>query len=896
MNTISRFTVSLVLIAAFLSNAMPCGPGYITPLFDTTSAPENPYSDFAAGRFGIVKPGFRRAVLYAAYRYIAGSGLNAAEQTAVAEVWKGDIDNKDFRDNNVEKAVKAWLVKRKDVMGKNEPIPDIYVERAYGGYDFFPNCAKNAFETAAETLSDRVSAHGPNDTNLDNWVKAQDQVFQNCASGKRSPDPAPPGAPDWLQKDRAYQMAAASFYSLDYNDAKRRFAEIAQDSESPWQETADYLVARTLIRQASLTKSPERAASYYDEAETHLEKFISRTGKFASSAEGLMGLIRYRRHPKERVSELAKKLAFNGANDNFRQDLIDYNWLLDKFESEVLAEEEKRKEAERVRNNPPANQPANAEQNVAGNSSSNSTASIGGIRRNDDDIVIALTSDDYKQNWTIYVDRNATDEEAIEAAEKVVGGPLTEAMKTRVREERRSGYVGRFSEGQQSGYEGGYYGDEKLTPSLMPDYLRRDDLTDWIFTYQMPGAEAYLYSLSKFRATGSEVWLMSALAKADKSSTGLPTLLTAANNMSRTSPAYITVAYHTARILLAQGKTAEAKRLVGDMLDIGDGLPVSARNSFMGLRLRFAETLEDYLIYSLRKPFAFDFDGQTGTIEEIIAEQKSWYSPGNETQTREQYDAEIDERYKDEKEWQGRMMFDTETIDVFNQHFPTSELITVLRSPALPDYLRERFALAIWTRALLLNDQVSLAKVTPDLAVTHPEFATLLAKISAARSPSARENAQLYFILKNPLLSPYIEDGMGKSDNEFGPFDSNDWWCEPYDTLYNDMTDSEEPKRLPPRPAYLSAAQSQTAQAERKRLKEIGDAPKFLAAKVMEWARKYPTDPRVPEALYIVIEANGWTKYGCGNNEELRDEIAAYLRRQYPGSEWTAKLNKDEAE
>ena len=41
---------------------------------------------------------------------------------------------------------------------------------------------------------------------------------------------------------------------------KEHFGEIAQDTESPWQETADYLVARTLIRQASLTKSHEKAA------------------------------------------------------------------------------------------------------------------------------------------------------------------------------------------------------------------------------------------------------------------------------------------------------------------------------------------------------------------------------------------------------------------------------------------------------------------------------------------------------------------------------------------------------------------------------------------------------------------------------------------------------------
>ena len=85
------------------------------------------------------------------------------------------------------------------------------------------------------------------------------------------------------------------------------------------------------------------------------------------------------------------------------------------------------------------------------------------------------------------------------------------------------------------------------------------------------------------------------------------------------------------------------------------------------------------------------------------------------------------------------------------------------------------------------------------------------------------------------------------------------------------------------------------AQNERKRLGEIGDAPKFLAEKVKVWAAKYPADRRIPEALYIAAKANGWTKYGCGNNEELRDELSQYLKKHYPGSEWTTKVANDES-
>ena len=188
----------------------------------------------------------------------------------------------------------------------------------------------------------------------------------------------------------------------------------------------------------------------------------------------------------------------------------------------------------------------------------------------------------------------------------------------------------------------------------------------------------------------------------------------------------------------------------------------------------------------------------------------------------------------------------------------------------------------------------SLNKITPELAKFHPEFETLLTRVNAARTPTARENALLYFVLKNPVLSPYIEDGMGRTDNTQEQWSSDDWWCEPYDIEYNDATNSEQAKQLPRRPPFLTPAQSGSAQAERKRLKALGDAPKFLAEKVMLWAKRSPADRRVPEALYIMIEANGWTKYGCGNNEELRDEMAAVLKTRYPNSEWTKKLAADE--
>ncbi|MEQ1603829.1 MAG: hypothetical protein ABL999_03090 [Pyrinomonadaceae bacterium] len=889
-NLIPRLLISLFLVAAFLSSAMPCGPGYISPLFDTSSAPEVPYSDYAAGRLGIVKSSFHRSVLIAAYRHIAGNGLSTPEQQALVEIWKAEIDNKDFRDDTVDEAVKTWVAKRKDAVGKEEKVPEIYAERSWGGYDFFPNCTKNAFETAAQTLADRTSSYGSTDPNVLNWIAGQDQVFQNCSSGKRSPDPVPVGAPVWLQKDRDYQIAAAAFYSLDYNESKKRFADIAQDTESPWKETADYLVARTLIRQASLSKTPAASTPFYEEAEAHLRRFIS-GGKFSESAERLSGLIKYRLRPMERTSELAKNITIYLGNNNFRQDVIDYTWLLDKFENDVLTAEEKRKEAEK-----PKETNTVAEAVPTPPLISNANISVVGEKKNDEDLEIYVYSPTTSKSWRIFVKSDATDAEALTEAEKVVNEPMTAEMKTQVRDGRQRAYSARFTDGNKSTYEGGYWGEEHLTPTLLPAFLRQDEITDWLYCYQMKGAEAYLYSLKKYKEQKADLWLMTALSQADKGSAELSRLLEAANSVNRLSPAYTTIAFHTARILVAQNKQADARKLIDEMLGLGDTLPLSSRNSFMDLRLKLAETLEDFLKYSLKKPYGFDFNGDVGTIESIIAEQKTYFDPEYNKEGREAYEAQIEENYKEEKQWQSRAMFDSDLVEVLNQHFSTVSLIQVFKSPALPDYMRPRLALAIWTRAYLLNDAATVDGFLADLGTYNPEFQPMLDKIAAAKTPAARENAVLYFVLKNPILSPYIQDGMGKTDNTSEEWDSDDWWCEPYDSEYSDETNAEIPKKLPPRPAFLTAAQSQTAQNERKKLKAIGDSPKYLAARVLAWLKRAPGDKRVPEAIYIMIGANGWNKYGCGNNEELRDELAKLLKTRFPGNEWAQKLVKDEAD
>ena len=891
MKNIFRILTANLLIVAFTVSVLPCGPVYITPLYDYKKAPENPYINFASGKLGIIKPTYNRSVLFAAYRYVNGGSFNATEQQALIDVWNAEFNNSNYIKDDVNDALKAWIETRKSVVGKEEKIPEIYAEREYGGYDFFPNCTKSAFETATETLKSRSVSYGSEDKDVKDWVAAQDTVFANCASGRQMPKEAGTDSPVWLQKDRAYQVAAAAFYSLDYENAKRRFADIAQDGESTWRETADYLVGRTLIRQASLSKSDATSDRFYREAESYLYRVSVSGNKYADSADALLGMVKFRLHPEQRLRELAQILSYQGGGDNFRQQLIDYTWLMDKFQKEGLDKEDKRIKDEQAK--------AEGGNFDTGNSSGEPSYESDYEREREEALkkyeetgLLTLTvySEDYSQNWKFNVKSDATDAETITAAEAAVGKFLTDVQKASVIESRKSTYQNLYGNSRENEYPGRYYGDLETSLSLMPNAVRADDLTDWLFTYQIQNNEAYLYSLDKFRQNKTDLWLMTAISKANKSSAGLNDLMTAAEKIPETSPAFATVVYHRARLFMDLKKDVEAKKLLDQILGSTIDLPVSTRNQFLDLRVKYADTLDDFLRYSLKKPFAFDYYGDGMTPEQIIEYQKGLYNPQYDTGTREEYEKEVERDNQIYKDWENRFMIDDRTAFIINELFPMSLIIETSKSPALPDYLRERFTKVIFVRSLLTGDYATAEKYAAEYLKLVPGQTELVNQFLTAK-PADKKYAVYYLILKNEEMTPYIASGFGDVSGQYTY--ASRWWCESSGEYYEEGAENSTPAAKFPRPAFLTKAQSEAGQAGVKKLKDIGGAPQFLGEKVLEWAKLAPKDKRIPESLYIIWDANGWDKYGCGGVDEIKKAAAALLRTKYPDSEWTAKLEPE---
>ena len=882
------FTLFASLLLASLPVALACGPGYLEPVFDFDNWPDPPFREFTSGNIGLVKPTFGRKALFIAYRYANGGSFSSRDQEALIDALRG----KPPEENDVTKALEAWVAARKVVIG-DEKLPEIYTDKNYSGYNFFPNCTINAFEVATQVLNDRSATYGVDDPNVREWLKGQDRVFDICSSGGVYPTEAGADTPTWFKKDRAYQIAAAHFYALDFGGALDRFEGIARDNESPWQETSDYLIGRTLVRQASLLKDEKANKDIYARAEEHLEAVARRSGKFGSAAEQLIALIKYRSRPKERVNELAGVLLTSN-DPNLKQDLIDYTWLLDKFEAQVLEQiRERRAEEERKRAEAAGEKPRQVSV-TRGWEEQRKAIESGQI------ISIALTYAIADKPYPSYTSADfkpdVTDEEILARFKEVIGRNLTEDEIAKVKESKadalqdRTRYLGanfRFGkESEKFGYEGDRYSDETLQLELVPDFLRRSDLSDWIFSFQTKDDRAFEHAVQRWRETSSPAWLMAAMTKAKIDSPELTRLMQDAAKMSRSAPAFPTVAYHLARLMIGQNKNAEAKKLLDEIIASDfRGLPVSAQNAFLEQRMRVATTFGEFLKFGLRKPVTFDSDGQYAHLREFMEEQKTWWNPENNTETREEYIRGVEDQYRETLPWDDRMMFDQHTTDILNRYFPLDALAQTALSPEIPDYIRESLVLSVWARAVLLNRRDVALKFAAE-AMKQRAMSEDFAKIVNAKTDAARRWEELWVLLKHPKISVFVKSGMMLTAEEEVSSWEDGWWEEPADTEY--IGDGVESPKVLPKPPFISTLQSANAVRERKQIVALGDAETYLSNRVFEWATKFPRDPRIPEALYIAAVINFETKYGAGV-EEQHQKALKLLEQKYPNSPWTAK-------
>ena len=324
IRSLTSVACAIACYLAWVELQFACGPFPLRTIFTYRTRPTVPLDEFVQGKLGVLDPKFSPQFLFVAYRYLADIGLTDEEQRSMLRVGSrfGPAEPGDPG---------YWRKARSRVPGlPKAPKIDVY-RKLPESYSYYLNCPGAAFRTAAETLEERIDAFGIESREVREWALAQDQVFENCASGPSIPEPAPSDLPAVIRADRDYQIAAAHFYASDFDQAEARFQTISADNSSPWRTWGPYLVARTLTRKGTLV--PE-AYTFDDEALTRAEEHLTavlndpKLSSTHSAARALLGFVRFKRDPEGRFQQLTIGLSQPGASSNFGQDLYDYLRLL----------------------------------------------------------------------------------------------------------------------------------------------------------------------------------------------------------------------------------------------------------------------------------------------------------------------------------------------------------------------------------------------------------------------------------------------------------------------------------------------------------------------------------------------------------------------------------------
>jgi hypothetical protein len=333
--------------------------------------PDVDLSRFSTGEIGILQPTYARTYLYSAWRSIVNG---VKREPSASEIKQASLDNacctkpKDWSSTDGKLSETygpgLWLKARKDAVRYSVRVePEIFhaaIQKDH--YYDFHNCPVGAWEAAAKNLQVITKRQDATQERVEEWVKAQDAVFEFCGSNPQQkvgdtfvkvkpmiPSTLSKTEPAYWQQWRQYQIAAAYFYSSQYDKSGKMFAEIGYAAGHPMQAWGKYLALRSNLRHAVLIESASLSSPGKEASEEVLQNWgRSKIARFNTLGAEILGdpalaLVHdatratlrsaaYNLIPEDRFEEVSKYLDDYKADPYLDDSLGDWKALADKLE------------------------------------------------------------------------------------------------------------------------------------------------------------------------------------------------------------------------------------------------------------------------------------------------------------------------------------------------------------------------------------------------------------------------------------------------------------------------------------------------------------------------------------------------------------------------------------
>lgn len=382
------------------------------------------------------------------------------------------------------------------------------------------------------------------------------------------------------------------------------------------------------------------------------------------------------------------------------------------------------------------------------------------------------------------------------------------------------------------------------------------DLSRWISVLRGGDAKG---AYGQWQSSRTMPWLVAAIMLAEPGTSEVGDLLTAASRVHKTSPAYLTVRYHMIRLT---GR---------------DSAAVSAAVRILADR----ELMTNYQEINSFRSLAF---ARSKTIHDLAR-----FAPRVSPQRVERYAPTVDE----------------DSTNILNMGLSLDQMFRVLMSDDLPERFEHELTSVVWTRAYVLERWDVLRRIDKRAKAMMPSSYELIDQMLAAGESRERRAIGAMLLAKYPGMVAnidkstwYTEDGesgrlqfsranMRRSISRDG--ERENWWCIMETEFPGSSRDLSARERGTGgvESRFQSELDKRTLLEERSRLEKVENATDYLGKIVIDWATDHPRDPRLPQALHMLVRS---TRGGCVDGRSgLSKAMFRHLHYYFPENEWTKR-------
>jgi hypothetical protein len=419
------------------------------------------------------------------------------------------------------------------------------------------------------------------------------------------------------------------------------------------------------------------------------------------------------------------------------------------------------------------------------------------------------------------------------------------------------------------------------------------DLGDWIDVMQAASSDpdniaaAKKDALEHWQQTPTLPWLIAALTYLGPKDTDTAAAIEQSRKLDPASPGYLDAAWQRIRLIIGQGQS-DAARVELDKILADKSLTIGTRNLFLIERARVARNWDELARFLPRRaeflgPY---FGNPDSAINDYVTLPMKSITKGYASMLGWRSELMRDPRY-----------FDTDGAMILDTDAPVAVQAKLAASTALPENMRHDLALAVFTRAVILGRDDTTRSMVEIRAKAFPQYESDWQRYRDASAGDERKFAAALLLLRFPAAEPWVEDNLGYTYKRdvIGSY-AQRWWSPQSLETDNQVATAYFSGPCPDScalpgwfgpPAFVSESDRRAAADELARiLQQAPSAADYLGGIVLDWAKAHDDDPRVPEALHLVVRL---TQYGDAGNSGVSRRAYNLLRTSYPNNSWTKK-------